>query len=214
MDGNIDRDFVATALRAVDQAPSDARRRDRHGRTAVELRDRGIPGDPRAPPGCRSSGAARFRPSCPEDTLNSAVRRLRRAGAGRGYVVELLDALPEQRAGARLSAIAGLSWRCDGQVVHNQERSSRAASLDRMLPYESLRESAAIPDPDLSGPAHRRLPGSPGLPVSLHVLRRRGDVSRQTALPPAARLEQDLRFLKDRLGRGRHPVLRPQLLRS
>ena len=70
----------------------------------------------------------------------------------------------------------------------------------RCCRYDRLDKPGAVSRQDLSRATHCRLSGGLRLPLSLHVLRRGGDVRGKTALPPAARLEQDLGFLKHQLG--------------
>ena len=64
IDGNVDRDFVSTALRAVDEGRVDCRRRHRHGRAAAApRRSPSRRRSARDAQHCRSSGAAPSRPS-------------------------------------------------------------------------------------------------------------------------------------------------------
>ena len=165
---------------------------------------------------CRSSGAALSRPVCPDATLNApyvdyAVQR-RRARTRSG---ELLQAAQVRRPWRELDHIDGLSWRRGGQIVHNRERHFSAASLTQRAALRATGEPAALPDPHLSRAPHRGLPGrvSAAVFAALSAAWQPCSAGR-LALPTAARLEQDLRFLSEQLGRRRHPILRPQLLRS
>ena len=163
---------------------------------------------------CRSSGAAPFPTVCPDAALNAPYVDYAVRGQGEETLAELLDALTAADTPTRCPEIRGLSWRRDGQVVHNPERVFSGASLAQMLPYDTLDNPRQYLHAHLPRHAHRRLPGGARLPLPLHVLRRRRDVPRQDGaadgrapgagpgLPAATRLGVDC-----------HPVLRPQLLR-
>ena len=143
---------------------------------------------------CRSSGAATSRRSVPDAPRITRLRRLRRPRPGRGHAVcesarLLLVAGHARRAGA----IAGLTWRASGR--HRAQHESRSARFCRALADAAVRADSrirAVPEQDLPGPAHCRLPGGARLSLPLHVLRCGNDVPRQDSVAAAARLEQDL----------------------
>ena len=213
IDGNVDRDFIASAVRAVSSGEVDA--------LAVS-----VMGGPQLPPAIALSKAMRaaapqvpiiwggaFPTNCPDATLNTSYVDYAVRAQGEETFTQLLGAL-EGGASESLGDIAGLSWRFNGHTLHNKERAFSGLSLERRVPYERLANPQQLPDAHLSRPSHRRLPGRTGLPLSLHLLRGCDHVPRPPALPTAARLEQDLTFLTHAARRGRDPVLRPQLLRS
>jgi radical SAM superfamily enzyme YgiQ (UPF0313 family) len=137
IDGNIDRDFVATTLRQVANGDIGA-----IGMT--------IMGGPQLRTAITASRAVRerfpsvpivwggaFPTNCPDATLNVPYVDYAVRGQGEQTFVELLDALANQDSNA-LAAIRGLSWRKAGEIIHNPDREFSAASLARRLPYESL----------------------------------------------------------------------------
>ncbi len=191
-------------------------RNQRHGRPAAAHRHRGVAGDSRASSRRHpSSGAGIFRPSAPEAALNSPYVDYAIRGQGEETLARSCSMRSSDARHAALRAIAGLSWRSGGQIVHNKNRAFSAASLARTLPYERAGRSAAIPGPDLSRPAHHRLSGRAGLPLSLHLLRSGGDVSRQDrAARRRSGWSRTCDFLTHASRRGCHPILRSQLLRS
>src|SRR5262249_40997890 len=133
LDGNIDRDFVATAARAVDE-----------GVAAVGVT---VMGGPQLTSAIAVSRVVRARAPhvpiiwggafptvCPDATLNSSYVDYAVRGQGEDTLAELLNAHAAGDAAA-LPAISGLSWRRNGHIVHNRERVFSAASLGRPLPY-------------------------------------------------------------------------------
>ena len=109
-----------------------------------------------------------------------ALCRLRRQGPGRGDLRRTCwSALRRRRRDLVLASIAGLTWR-----KRRRDRAQRGAQVLRREPHAhaALRQAAkpaAIPHEHLSGPAHHRLSGRLGVPLPLHVLRRRDHVPRQ-----------------------------------
>ncbi len=199
LDGNIDRDYVATAARAV----ADGR---------VDCVGVTVMGGPQLSAAIEVSRAIRerrpdvpivwggaFPTVCPEETLNSAYADYAVRAQGEDTLAELLDALPEQRVEA-LDAITGLSWRRDGQVVHNKERRFSSTSLNRMLPYASLSNPQQYLPPTYLGRRTAGYQAALGCRFRCTFCGVAAMYGGKTALPPAARLEQDLGFLKHQLG--------------
>lgn len=137
IDGNIDSDYIRSTLRAIEE-----RRVDAVGVTVM--------GGPQLQTAIAVSGAIRerfpatpiiwgghFPTICAEPALNSPYTDFAIRGQGEQTFTELLDTIfagsPE-----RLANIAGLSWRRDGQVVHNPNRPFSAAGAARPLPYERV----------------------------------------------------------------------------
>jgi radical SAM superfamily enzyme YgiQ (UPF0313 family) len=120
-------------------------------------------------------------------------------GQGEDTFIELVDAQfgtgPEA-----VASIPGLSWRRDGQIVHNKARTFSAASLSRRLPYERL------PNPGLylsSTYLGRRTAGyqaALGCRFRCTFCGVAAMFRGRMALPAAARLEEDLEFLTTRFG--------------
>src|SRR5580704_5165325 len=137
LDGNIDRDFVATAQRLV--------RAQRFAAVGVT-----VMGGPQLRSAIAVSKAIRaaapevpivwggaFPTNCPQATLNVDYVDYAVRGQGEQAFSELLSAIAEPGAPSP-SGVLGLSWRRDGQIIHNKLRPFSAASLAHRLPYERL----------------------------------------------------------------------------
>jgi anaerobic magnesium-protoporphyrin IX monomethyl ester cyclase len=199
LDGNLQRDFVARAVRAARAGEVDA--------LGVS-----VMGGPQLPPAIELSQAVRaaaphvpiiwggaFPTNCPDATLNTAYVDYAIRAQGEDSFAELLAAL--SGAGARaFGDIAGLSWRLDGQIVHNRDRNFSAAGLAQRLAYERLGDLARYLTNTYLG---RRTAGyQAGLGCRFRctfcgvATMFRG----RMALPTATRLEEDLTFLTRQLG--------------
>ena len=198
LDGNIDRDFVATAVRAVAE-----------GVDAVGVT---VMGGPQLISAIAVSRAIRARAPqvpiiwggafptvCPEATLNSSYVDYAVRGQGEDTLTELLDAHAAREAAA-LSAIRGLSWRREGQSVHNKERPFSAASLNRMLAYDSLENPRQYLTKTYLGKRTAGYQAALGCRFRCTFCGVAAMYRGKMALPPAARLEYDLTFLRERLG--------------
>ena len=127
IDGNVDRDFIATAVTRRD--------RDRHAAVGVTvmggpqllLRDRRIEGDPRSTAGAAHHLGRRLPDRLPGSRPEHRLRRLRRARAGRGHVSSSCWTSLAARTRSWRS-IAGLSWRTGGSCTTRTGSSPRRAS--------------------------------------------------------------------------------------
>ena len=198
LDGNIDRDFVTSAVRAVGE-----------GVDAVGVT---VMGGPQLISAIAVSRAIRARAPqvpiiwggafptvCPEATLNSSYVDYAVRGQGEDTLTELLDAHAAREAAA-LSAIRGLSWRREGQSVHNKERPFSAASLNRMLAYDSLENPRQYLTKTYLGERTAGYQAALGCRFRCTFCGVAAMYRGKMALPPAARLEYDLAFLRERLG--------------
>ena len=178
IDGNVDRDFVATAVRAVRERQFDA-----VGITVM--------GGPQLPTAIAVSKAIRehstatpivwggyFPTVCPVPAISEPYVDFVVRGQGEATFAELLDAL-HQRDQARLPAIAGLTWRRADEVVHNADRAFSATRLGIPLRYDLLGEPRQYVGIDVSGAPYCWLSGGARLQVPLYVLWCRDDVSRK-----------------------------------
>jgi anaerobic magnesium-protoporphyrin IX monomethyl ester cyclase len=199
LDGNIDREFVASAVRAVGEGGVDA-----VGVTVM--------GGPQLTSAIAVSKAIRaqapevpiiwggaFPTVCPDAAANSPYVDYVVRSQGEQTLTELLDALAGRHSEA-LAGIAGLTWRHDGQVVHNPERRFSAASLNHMLPYDRLENPGRYLTHTYLGERTAGYQAALGCRFRCTFCGVANMFRGRTALPPAARLEQDLRFLRDQLG--------------
>jgi anaerobic magnesium-protoporphyrin IX monomethyl ester cyclase len=199
LDGNIDRDFVSSAVRAVEAGSVDA-----VGVTVM--------GGPQLTSAIAVSKAIReraptvpiiwggaFPTVCPEATVNSPYVDYAVRGQGEATLAELLD-LHATRHAQGLPEIRGLSWRRDGQVVHNRDRAFSAASLARMLPYDTLENPRQYLKRTYLGERTAGYQAALGCRFRCTFCGVATMYRGRMALPAAARLEQDLTFLRERLG--------------
>jgi len=199
LDGNVDRDFVATALRLIDTARIDA-----VGMT--------IMGGPQLRSAIAASRAIRahapsvpiiwggaFPTNCPEAALNTPYVDYAVRGQGEDTITQVLDALSIGDAGA-LASISGLSWRRDGEITHNRARAFSTASLTDRLPYERLGDPTQYLSRTYLGQHTAGYQAALGCRYRCTFCGVAAMFRGKTALPTAARLEQDLEFLTTRLG--------------
>jgi radical SAM superfamily enzyme YgiQ (UPF0313 family) len=199
VDGNVDRDFVATAVRAVDDGLVDS-----VGVTVM--------GGPQLTSAIAVSKAIRekrpdvpiiwggaFPTVCPEATLNAPYVDFAVRGQGEDTITELLDALAAHRHEA-LAAIPGLTRRSYGRVVHNKDRTFSAASLDRGLPYDRLDNPQQYLTKTYLGQRTIGYQAALGCRFRCTFCGVATMYRGKMALPTAARLEHDLNLLKTRLG--------------
>ena len=199
LDGNVDRDFIATALHRIEEG-------------AVDAVGMSIMGGPQLVSAVAASKAIRahapgvpiiwggaFPTVCPDASLNSPFVDYVVRSQGEETLTELLDAQGEKDSAA-LAAIRGLSWRHDGQIVHNPERKFSAASLSGMLPYEKLENPRQYLKRTYLGPRTAGYQAALGCRFRCTFCGVATMYRGKTALPAAERLEHDLTFLSRKLG--------------
>ena len=136
IDGNKDRNFIASTLRSLQSGRVDAIGVSVMGgpqlRSAIAL-SRAVKEHFPAMP---IIWGGHFPSICAEPSLNVSYVDYAIRGQGEAALIELLTAL---FAGERnFERIDGLSWRGDFGVVHNKGRPFSTAGLARPLPYERL----------------------------------------------------------------------------
>jgi anaerobic magnesium-protoporphyrin IX monomethyl ester cyclase len=199
IDGNVDRDFIETALQSLASGTIDA-----VGVTVM--------GGPQVPTAVAVSKAIRarfptvpivwggyFPTLCPEVSLNSDYVDYVIRGQGEVALRELLDAIFAGGAAA-LASIDGLTWRRHGEVVHNRDRAFSTAPLAVRLPYDRLDDPAQYLVSTYLGRRTAGYQAALGCRFRCTFCGVAAMFGGKTALPPAARLEQDLSWLRDRYG--------------
>jgi anaerobic magnesium-protoporphyrin IX monomethyl ester cyclase len=198
IDGNVDRRYIATALNALDEGNVAAAGITVMGgpqlRSAIEVSKAIREKRPSLP--IVWGGA--FATVCPDAALNSAYVDYAVRAQGEDTLLELLDALPA--GGEAVQSIAGLSWRRGAEVVHNSDRKFSRSSLDRMLPYEKLHNPQQYLTNTYLGRRTMGYQAALGCRFRCTFCGVATMFRGKMALPPAARLEQDLRYMQDRLG--------------
>src|ERR1700733_4741137 len=137
IDGNVDRDFIATAARMVDEGRVDCVGVTVMGGPQLSTAIAVSKAIRELRPGVPIIWGGAFPTVCPEATVNVPYVDYAVRAQGEETLVELLDALAEGRHEA-VNSITGLTWRLGDRTVHNKDRKFSAASLGRMLPYDKL----------------------------------------------------------------------------
>jgi len=198
IDGNKDRDFVATALRTLTGGRIDA--------VGVS-----VMGGPQLLTAIAVSRAIRAKfPATPiiwgghfptiaaEATLNSPYVDYAIRGQGEETLTEVLDAI--FHGGDQVDTIAGLSWRSGGLVLHNKNRTFSAAGLARALPFERLGNPRQYLARTYLGRRTTGYQAALGCRFRCTFCGVAAMFRGKTALPAPERLEHDLRFLTGRFG--------------
>jgi len=197
IDGNVDRDFVASAVRAARDPAT----------VAVGVT---VMGGPQLLSAIAVSRAIRaltpalpivwggaFPTVCPDSAMNAPYVDYVVRAQGEETLVELLDALVHRAA---LEPIAGLTRRVAGVVVNNRERKFSAASLARRLPYERLARPQQYLTHTYLGRRTMGYQAALGCRYRCTFCGVATMFRGKTALPPAERLEQDLELMREHLG--------------
>jgi radical SAM superfamily enzyme YgiQ (UPF0313 family) len=198
IDGNVDRDFIETAVREM--ARGDV------GAVGVS-----VMGGPQLPTAIAVSKAIRARSPatpiiwggyfptiCPEAALRTRYVDYAIRGQGEESFTALLDALFQGQADM-LGAIDGLSWQ-PGVIVHNKDRRFSAAPAGHRLPYERLENPRRYLSRTCLGRRTAGYQAALGCRFRCTFCGVAAMFRGKTALPPVARLEQDLTLLKEGLG--------------
>jgi anaerobic magnesium-protoporphyrin IX monomethyl ester cyclase len=199
IDGNVDRDFISTAVRAVGDGSV----------CAVGVTVMGGPQLLSAIAVSRAIREARpavpviwggaFPTVCPDAALNSSYVDYAVRAQGEDTLVALLAALTD-RPDEALDSIPGLSWRRRDEIVHNKDRLFSSSSLGRMLPYESLENPRQYLTRTYLGSRTIGYQAALGCRFRCTFCGVATMFRGKMALPTAARLEHDLGFMKDRFG--------------
>jgi radical SAM superfamily enzyme YgiQ (UPF0313 family) len=120
-------------------------------------------------------------------------------GAGEVAFTELLQAIPSGDF-ASLGRIAGLTWKRNGEVVHNEERRSRDERAATPLPYHLLGDPRAYLAKTFLGQRTAVHQAALGCRFRCTFCGVAAMFRGATHLPPAERLERDLTWLKESLG--------------
>ena len=199
IDGNVDRDYIATALKAIAEKNVAAAGVTVMGgpqlRSAIEVSKAIRQQRPSLP--IVWGGA--FPTVCPDAALNAAYVDFGVRGQGEETFVELLDALLPRR-GESMESISVLSWSRGDEIVHNEDRKFSSASLNRMLPYDKLANPRQYLIKTYLGRRTIGYQAALGCRYRCTFCGVATMFRGRMALPPAERLQQDLRYMHDQLG--------------
>ena len=200
VDGNIDRDLVSATLAAA-------------GKQHFDSIGIGIMGGPQVAPAIAVSKAIRERypsmsiiwggyfPTLYTDTtlaapyVDYAVR-----GQGDESLVELVSALGRGGGDDALARIGGLSWRRDGNIVHNPNRHFHRDDAALVLPYEKVGDPGKYLSGSFLGRRTAAHQASIGCRFRCTFCGVAAMFGGATSLPPTERLERELNHLKYELG--------------
>lgn len=199
LDGNVDRDFIATALRSLAEESFDA----------VGI---SVMGGPQLPPALKVSEAIRathpnlpiiwgghFPTVCPEPALAEPCVDFAVRAQGEEAFNEILDTF-EVHDPTRIADIAGVSWKRDGQIVHNRDRPFSSARLTRRLPLERLDNPRQYLGHTYLGQRTTGFQAALGCRFRCTFCGVATMFRGKTALPTDVRLDEDLNFLTRELG--------------
>jgi anaerobic magnesium-protoporphyrin IX monomethyl ester cyclase len=200
VDGNVDRDFVATTLRCLESAPADAVGVSVMGgpqlRTAIAV-SRAVRARFPATP---IVWGGHFPTICAEESLRTLYVDYAVRGQGEDTFSELLDAIANGGGDGALAQIDGLTWRAGDQIVHNRSRKFSAAGLERELPYERLRDPHQYIAKTYLGARTTGYQAALGCRFRCTFCGVAAMFRGKTALPGAEQLERDLKILTHRFG--------------
>ena len=199
IDGNIDRDFISSTLQALEGGDADA-----VGITVM--------GGPQLQSAIAVSKAIRarfpdkpivwgghFPTICADSALRTSYVDYAVRGQGEDTLREVLDAATSGGDARSLARIAGLSWRCNGEIVHNVNRAF-SANMPRTLPYERLGDPQRYVQRTYLGQRTAAYQAALGCRFRCTFCGVAAMFRGKTALPTAERVERDLRFLTRRFG--------------
>jgi len=199
IDGNVDRDYLATIRRALAEQSFDA-----VGVTVM--------GGPQVQSAIDTSTLVRAAsPATPiiwggyfptlytDAAINAPYVDYAVRGPGEAAFTDLLSAVGtgERRP---LESISGLTWKRDGQITHNPDRPFLDQRSPRLLPYDLLGDPRTYLAKTFLGrrtAAHQAAMGCRFRCTFCGVAAMFGGATR---LAPTARLERDLLWLRDRIG--------------
>jgi radical SAM superfamily enzyme YgiQ (UPF0313 family) len=198
IDGNVDRNYIRNALNAIAEGNITAAGLTVMGgpqlRSAIEVSKAIREKMPSLP--IIWGGA--FPTVCPDAALNSPYVDYAVRSQGEDTLLELLEALPQR--GESLESVTGLSWRREAEIVHNRDRKFSSSSLNRMLPYDKLENPRQYLTNTYLGRRTIGYQAALGCRFRCTFCGVATMFRGKMALPPAARLEQDLHYMQDRLG--------------
>jgi anaerobic magnesium-protoporphyrin IX monomethyl ester cyclase len=199
IDGNVDRDFVSTALHKLSTEPIDAIGVSVMGgpqlRTAIALSQAVRARFPDKP----IIWGGHFPTICADAALREPYVDYAIRGQGEDTLCELLDEHLAHGAAA-LESVAGLSWRSEGNIVHNPSRPFSPAGLTRELPYEGLGNPRQYIGRTYLGRHTTGYQAALGCRFRCTFCGVAAMFRGRTALPAPERLERDLKFLTRELG--------------
>jgi anaerobic magnesium-protoporphyrin IX monomethyl ester cyclase len=199
LDGNVEVDGVAAVDRALSEEKFDAVGVSVMGgpqvHTAIEISRAVKERAPRTP----VVWGGYFPTLYPDAAMNASYVDYAVRGQAEDTLPELLGKLTQGSADD-LNAVAGLSWRQQGVAVHNAARRFSPAFSAERLPYEKLGDPRKYLVSSFLGQRTAAHQAALGCRFRCTFCGVAAMFRGATALPPAERLQRDLRYLKHELG--------------
>jgi anaerobic magnesium-protoporphyrin IX monomethyl ester cyclase len=199
IDGNVDRDYLGTIRRTLASGRYDAVGLSVMGgpqlQAAIDVSKLTRAASPAVP----IIWGGYFPTLYTHAAMNAPYLDYAVRGPGEAAFAELLQAI-DPAAPGELASIKGLSWRRDGGVVHNIERPLVDARSPLMLPYDLLGDPRKYLAKTFLGRRTVVHQASVGCRFHCTFCGVAAMFRGATTLPPAARLERDLNWLKESIG--------------
>ena len=199
IDGNVDREYLATIRRALHEQSFDAVGVTVMGgpqvRSAIDTSLTVREVSPATP----IIWGGYFPTLYPNVALNAAYVDFVVRGQGEGTLPALLDAIGVGDPGG-FASVEGLSWKRAGELIRNPDRAFADRRPDTLLPYDSLGDPRAYLARTFLGQRTAAHQAALGCRFRCTFCGVAAMFRGATALPPAARLERDLLWLRDGLG--------------
>jgi len=199
IDGNRQQDYVAAAARAVRDQHFDAVGISVMGGPQVQSSIIVSKAIRAASPGTPIIWGGYFPTLYTNAAINAPYVDYAVRGTGEDAFAELLEAIASGER-AKLHFIKGLTWKSDGEFVHNADRPIADRRSSAILPYDLLGDSRAYLVKTYLGQRTAAHQAALGCRFRCSFCGVAGMFRGATALPPAARLERDLTWLKEHVG--------------
>jgi anaerobic magnesium-protoporphyrin IX monomethyl ester cyclase len=199
IDGNVDPEYIAAVLRALDQGDVLAAGLTVMGGPQLQAAIAVSKAIRQKQPNLPIVWGGAFPTVCPDAALNASYVDYAVRAQGEETLLELLHALADGDLGSAES-VAGLSWRQGAEVVHNKDRKFTAASLNQMLPYDRLENPRQYLTKTYLGRRTIGYQAALGCRFRCNFCGVAAMFRGKMSLPPAERLDQDLSYMREKLG--------------
>jgi radical SAM superfamily enzyme YgiQ (UPF0313 family) len=199
IDGNIDRDYLATIRRTLAERHFDAVGVTVMGGPQVQSAIAASQAVRRTSPAVPIVWGGYFPTLYADAAINAAYVDHLIRGPGEAAFAELMAGIGTGGEQA-LGAIPGLTWKRDGGAVHNPDRKIADNRSPGLLPYDLLGDPRSYLVKTFLGRRTAAHQAAMGCRFHCTFCGVAAMFRGATSLPPAARLERDLTWLRDRIG--------------
>ncbi|MEA3132155.1 MAG: anaerobic magnesium-protoporphyrin monomethyl ester cyclase, partial [Gammaproteobacteria bacterium] len=199
VDGNVDGDYLATIRRTLREERYDAVGMTVMGGPQVQSAIDASTTVRKASPATPVIWGGYFPTLYANAAINASYVDYAVRGPGEAAIAELLDAIVGGEL-PKFDSIRGLTWKRDGQIVHNPDRGFADRRSSTLLPYDLLGDPRAYLARTFLGRRTVAHQASVGCRFRCTFCGVAAMFRGATGLPPAARLERDLTWLKEHVG--------------